>query len=209
MSAIKAPKQPRSRQTMERFVKAAIRLLDTRLWDDIGVSQLAAAAGSSVGSFYGRFGDKQALLDLLDERYADELTTWLAQHVQEARARRLPLAERVRQFITEGVVFHRRYRGLLRTLISYTRAHQAIRFTERTRQMNAQLPALLESFSECRAEITHPDPERAVFDAFSFTYTAMRERILFPESIPEPFERRDDELVEALTHNFLAYLGSA
>lgn len=67
----------------------------------------------------------------------------------------------------------------------------------------------VESFSECRAEITHPDPERAVFDAFSFTYTAMRERILFPESIPEPFERSDDELVEALTHNFLAYLGSA
>lgn len=191
---------------MERFVEAAIGLLDTRLWDEIGVSELAAAAGSSVGSFYARFGDKQALLDLLDERYADELTSWLAQHVQEVRARRLPLAERVRVFISDSVVFHRRYRGLLRTLITHTRAHQAARFTERTLRMNAQLPSLLESFSECRAEIAHPNPERAVFDAFSFTYAAMRERILFPESMPEPFERSDNELVESLTHNFLAYL---
>src|SRR4051812_40458779 len=63
---VKPPHQSRSRDTHDRIVEAALRLLGKgRAFEDITIAELVADAGSSVGSFYQRFPDKGALLHAL------------------------------------------------------------------------------------------------------------------------------------------------
>ena len=56
------PQQARSRQTEQRILVAAVRLLGDLGAGGLTTSSVSAAAGVSVGSLYRRFGDKQRLL---------------------------------------------------------------------------------------------------------------------------------------------------
>lgn len=74
---INAPKQNRSRRTLERIVDASLELLATEGPDGLTVHKVVAKAGSSVGSFYARFKGKEDLLDYLGERvWTEALDRW-------------------------------------------------------------------------------------------------------------------------------------
>ena len=63
------PKQPRSERTQERLLRAAEKLILEKGLADASVPEIARRAGSSVGGFYARFPDKDALLRALEERF--------------------------------------------------------------------------------------------------------------------------------------------
>lgn len=199
------PRQSRSRETLERIVSATIGLLDTQVWDDIAIATIARRARSSVGSFYARFADKAALLDYLDERYAQELTGLLESHVVLARTRGWSLEERARQLLEVLIGYHRKRRGLLRTLVLTARGASPSGYQARSQRINAALPGLIEDFLDS-GELDALDAEPALHHALSFTFSALREQILFPESIPNPYLNTDNDLQAALLRNFLGYL---
>jgi AcrR family transcriptional regulator len=62
-------KQARSRRTRDALIAAAWKLLATRSWQVISISDLVKAAGCSVGAFYARFADKEALLEALASEF--------------------------------------------------------------------------------------------------------------------------------------------
>ena len=62
------PKQPRSRRTLERIVRASLEILESGGVEALTVQAVVKRAGSSVGSFYARFGGKEDLLEYLGER---------------------------------------------------------------------------------------------------------------------------------------------
>lgn len=66
-----AVRQGRSRITAERFVEAALALLQTHTFDELSVADMARRAERSVGAFYQRFGSKEDFL-------ASLLTTYMA-----------------------------------------------------------------------------------------------------------------------------------
>ncbi len=73
------PKQSRSRRTLERIVNASLEILDAEGARGLTVQAVVKRAGSSVGSFYARFGGKDDLLDYLGERvWDDALDRWNA-----------------------------------------------------------------------------------------------------------------------------------
>lgn len=61
--------QARSRKTRDALIAAAWRLLAARSWQVISVNDLVKAAGCSVGAFYSRFADKDALLEALASEF--------------------------------------------------------------------------------------------------------------------------------------------
>lgn len=67
-AAARLPKQHRSRQTLQRIVRAALELIGQNGVEGTTVGAIARRAGSSVGSFYARFDGKSDLLVYLDER---------------------------------------------------------------------------------------------------------------------------------------------
>jgi AcrR family transcriptional regulator len=58
-------KQDRSRKTRDALIAATWKLLQTHPWQAISINDIVKAADSSVGAFYSRFKDKEALLEAL------------------------------------------------------------------------------------------------------------------------------------------------
>ncbi len=56
------PQQRRSIETRERILKSVTTLLETDAYSSATVQDIVSAAGCSVGAFYGRFKDKDAVL---------------------------------------------------------------------------------------------------------------------------------------------------
>ena len=76
-SSFHPPRQQRSAATLDRIVRAAQDLLAQRGYDAATVDDIVARAGSSKGSFYHRFADKEALLAYLGgECLARAKATW-------------------------------------------------------------------------------------------------------------------------------------
>ena len=67
-TSLREPKQLRSRRTLRRITEAALELIAETGVEGTTVHDIVERAGSSVGSFYARFGGKDDLLAYLDER---------------------------------------------------------------------------------------------------------------------------------------------
>jgi AcrR family transcriptional regulator len=65
-------KQARSRKTRDAMIAAAWKLLQAQPWQDISINDIVKTAGSSVGAFYSRFKDKEALLEALAAEWLEE-----------------------------------------------------------------------------------------------------------------------------------------
>lgn len=65
-------KQDRSRKTRDALIAAAWKLLQAHPWEVISINDLVKAAGCSVGAFYARFADKEALFESLASEYLEE-----------------------------------------------------------------------------------------------------------------------------------------
>jgi AcrR family transcriptional regulator len=200
---MKEPRQARSRETLERLENAAVRLLKSRTWNDLTIADLVSEADSSVGSFYGRFADKDALLDHLDELYTERTLALLSSIIASPAP---DLRAAVNNLLRSLVAYHESRRGLIRALVLRARILREPLWNDRTRRMNSGLPEVLEWLSRHRSEIRRRDPDRALFLGFSFIFSALRDRILFPESIVDPQSPAGDQLADELSRMLLAYL---
>jgi AcrR family transcriptional regulator len=76
--------QDRARQTRDRLLESGRALLQTRDLDQLSIVELSSAMGLSVGSFYGRFRDKAAYFEVLQELVTEE---WLSRATAELRSK--------------------------------------------------------------------------------------------------------------------------
>lgn len=201
---IHPPIQQRSQATLERICRTATELLEQRNWPEITVAQIVRRAGSSVGSFYARFDDKDALLDHLDERYTLDVLTLVAALTDRVRREQPDLAEFVHILVHELVVFHRRSRGLIRALVLRARMYREPAYDERTERMNQAVGSMLALLLDRLP--ASPTAGRRCALAFSFMFSALRDRILFPESIALPAGLTDEELADELANAMLTQL---
>ncbi len=204
---MRAPKQARSRATAQRILDAALTLLEEKTFEEVAVAEIASRARSSVGAFYARFPDKDALLDQLEEAYVAGTVRAIDGFAAERKARPLRLAPLVAAIVEHLVAHHRRHRGLIRALLVRERARRATRTPARHRSIGAKLPVLLDLVLSCRGEIRHPAPRRASATAFTIAVAALRESILFPETLAGP-RLADTALARELARTCLACLGA-
>ncbi|SIS14574.1 TetR/AcrR family transcriptional regulator [Williamsia sterculiae] len=74
LTAVREPKQDRSRATRERLLSSTIELLARRGWDASTVSTVAAAAGVSRGAAQHHFPTREALITAALEQVFEEMT---------------------------------------------------------------------------------------------------------------------------------------
>lgn len=116
-SGFRPPQQARSRRTLERLEETARKLLVDRSWDELGLAELCREARTSVGAFYARFSDKQALLTHLADTACSEFDALLGWCAGDVESRRLPLMSRARQLVAALHRYVTRHRGVLRAMI--------------------------------------------------------------------------------------------
>lgn len=99
----KAPRQQRSRATVDVIVEAAARVLARRGWARFTTNEIAAVAGVSVGSLYQYFPDKLAIAEAIRERHLGEVLLVLSGAHEQDNDAAITLEQRVAQFI-DGVI---------------------------------------------------------------------------------------------------------
>jgi AcrR family transcriptional regulator len=174
-----APRQARSRATLEKLLDSAEALLEQSLFEEVSIAEIARQAGVSVGNFYNRFPDKAALLDEVYARHEKLRASWFAERLSPDRWRDEPLAQRAQEMVGLLVRHFTSHRGLIRSFIMYHRAHDD-RVTPAMRATGQAIYArLVDLLLERREEILHPDPETAARMGVFVVLAACRDRLLF------------------------------
>lgn len=113
--------QERSRATRRRILTAAERVFAEKGYEGARLSDIAAAAGCSVGTLYFRFKDKDALFFAIAESFA-----------ADGRARLQPLLsgkvsgsprEIIDDYVRAAAALYRAHKGLFRTIVERAMNH--------------------------------------------------------------------------------------
>jgi len=94
----KAPKQQRSKETVDVILAATARVLVKEGFDRASTNRIAEAAGVSIGSLYQYFPSKEALVAALVERHIEAMSAAL--EAEMAAVADAPLDAAMRRMVT-------------------------------------------------------------------------------------------------------------
>jgi AcrR family transcriptional regulator len=202
------PQQTRSQETLDRILDAAERVLEEKSFTEATLAEIMERAGVTVGAFYRRFPDKDALLHLLDERFFREMQERADELLDPGHWRGASVADILTEFARTAVSVYTAKRGVARSVFLRARVDPVIQSTGR--QVNARyierLRAILLDPTR-RAEVTHPNPERAIALGFMMFFGALRETTVFGEVWPDHHEIAGNDLGDEMARLYLSYLG--
>ncbi len=203
---IRPPQQARSRETLTRLLDAAEALAAEKGFEDTTVAEVARRAGSSVGAFYARFHDKNALLHAVYERYIEQAQATADDVLGPERWAGASVPEILHAVVRFVVSVYRDQGELIRAFV--VRGHTDSDFRQRQERysdyVNARLTKLLLAR---RAELAADDPERASAFALTLMFATIESSVLFGELRTGALTFSDDELAAELTRACLYYLG--
>ena len=208
-TGLRPAKQVRSSQTLDRILLATRDLLHEKEFEEITVAEIVQRARSSCGAFYARFPSKEALLPALYDAYSrslpTETTVWSDPSTWGERSLTVRVAKMVRFVIRD----YRATRLFMRPLALYARQNPRAISPENRQLSSEKHRAACAFLLECRDEITHPDPERAV-DLIAYFIPAIgRDKILFDDAPHASSVQIEDTLLEEeLIRMALSYLCS-
>jgi AcrR family transcriptional regulator len=109
--------QSRSRESTETLLEIGRRLIEQRGVDDCSMNEVAAAAGSSVGALYFRFGNKERFVSEVMQRQVNETAKQIPILLAEIKANAKSPADVMEATIKWFVLEFGKNRGLLRAQI--------------------------------------------------------------------------------------------
>ena len=116
-SALREPTQSRSRESTETLLEIGRHLIEQRGVDDCSMNEVAAAAGSSVGALYFRFGNKERFVSEVMRRQVDDTAKQIPVFLAEIEAKATSPSEVIEAAINWFVLEFGKNRGLLRAQI--------------------------------------------------------------------------------------------
>jgi AcrR family transcriptional regulator len=202
---VRAPRQARSQETLERFLDATRQLLAERPFEDITVADIVRRADRTVGSFYARFDDKYAVLYELVERVFVRIKDVARAFTDPVRWEGQPLEDFVREAITMNVFAYRRTGPLFRA------AFCAAMIDERFRDLRIDVMKFSAEQQKklllARAdELGCADPARASDQMFEMVSATLDHELMFGR-FTTTCPTDDVGLVAELTEQCLGVLG--
>lgn len=202
---INAPQQERSQKTLERLLDAAEALIREGGLEAVTVPSVVKRAGSSVGSFYARFGDKNALLETLHQRACEQTVVTADRLLDPSLWEGRSLEE-----IVEGTVaFAVRIFGSRRSVITAFQRALGSESSYAARRANNGVELgkrVLRLFLLHRDQIGHPDPETAIPMVLRMVTATLEQRNAFAAAEVREVDMDDDLLETELGRMVLAYL---
>ncbi|MDH6195432.1 AcrR family transcriptional regulator [Mycobacterium frederiksbergense] len=107
----KAPRQQRSKETVDVMLEAAAQVFD-REGPSATTNRIAEKAGVSIGSLYQYFPNKQALLNVLAQRHVKQAVERLDAVLAQLRAQQPPFEDTMRTILDALVELHSDRPGL-------------------------------------------------------------------------------------------------
>jgi AcrR family transcriptional regulator len=203
---VKAPQQARSQDTLARMLDAAEELLETTSWEGITVAALVAKAKSSVGAFYARFPDKDALLQHLHQRRSNEAMQTAEAALARERWTGVPIADVVRAIVEFTAREYGERAGIHREMV---RRHSVDpTFRERSARVAAHTTRLVAALlEERRAQIDVLDTLSAADMLHRILFSVLDQQVQFSDRAPGALPLTSEQLAQELTRAMLGYLG--
>jgi AcrR family transcriptional regulator len=202
---LQIPQQARSQKTMLSILAATRELLEQKDFSEISIHGIVEHAGCSVGAFYGRFKDKDSLLNALDDQFTLDVIDLIHALTGENSQEFLSLSDYISAIVRALYNLHIEQRGLIRTLILVGRTENDDRFRGRDERINAELPSVFRKLLSFGDQIKHPDPELAVRFGLVQTHFALREMVLW-EHLQGSVPVSGEDLICELVRGYLCYL---
>jgi AcrR family transcriptional regulator len=144
--------QARSRDARDRLLRAGERVFAKMGYDNAHVSDIADAAGVSIGSFYRRFRDKEtffrALLHQFTGRYRDNTRRFFEMPQWE----NVPTEDVIATFVGNTALIMKRNEGFFRALMQRSLAGAGEEYWPQMRKAGEQQGKSLAAFLEKRSE---------------------------------------------------------
>jgi len=201
------PKQARSEETERRLLDAAEALIQEKGLADASIPEIVRRAGSSVGGFYARFPDKDALLHALEDRFFADLEQRLARLADAQRWADAPLARIVEACVHELVSVTRTRRNLIQAFLF--RAAQNPEFHADALHFRAHVAERLALLLAERGDaVEHPDPALAIDLGVQLAFGLMFQIVLTGDVRAGGRVLADAEIERELCRNFERYVGA-
>jgi AcrR family transcriptional regulator len=201
------PKQSRSERTQQRLLRAAEKLILEKGLADASVPEIARRARSSIGGFYARFPDKDALLRALEERFFAEMLGRVGKLADAGRWADASIVTIVRACADELVTVFRERRNLIAAFLHRaTRDPEMLADAIRFRAQTAERIATL--LLPRRGELRHPEPRLAIDLGVQFAFALMLQLVVVGDVRAGGRVLSDRELQLEIERNFLSYLGA-
>ena len=188
---------------MARMLDAAEQLLQTGGPHTLTVDAVIALAGTSTGSFYARFGNREGLFAAMHERFLSGFGSEVAAVLAEA-AEQSTLQRTIKHFIHGVFTIVRKHRGALAFHVLHNAHHPVMRSqgNELTQLMSAALHHTIEH---------HHNEPRPVDNATLTTISRMvfamaLELMLFDDHEVTGFELAPQHLADKCTTMAMALL---
>lgn len=203
---IKEPVQERSERTLSAILDAAERMLEEGPLLSASVSAIAREAGSSVGAFYHRFPDKQALARTLYQRFRRESLATIEENFDPARWAAHDLGAVIDALVGFTAHDYLRRPGLRRFALQLVESDPDIRALSQTLS-GAVVDAMARLFEVRRAELGHEDPRLAAEFLHRLLFATLDQVAIFHGQAPTGNELSEEQFVAQLTRAIRAYLG--
>ena len=203
------PLQERSRLTLDRILGAAEKMLEESTLEEASVATIVERAGASIGSFYARFPDKEALVEALLDRYHAHVGEMFDAFAGDRRWEAADLRMRVEALVRLVVKVCRQRRGLLRTRLVLSLGPQR-RQTALQLESNTDLVAGMVAFLEpSLGEVQRRPAKSALRFALQMIDATVMSSVVL-EDIEEPSygKMSDARLVRELSAAVYSYLTS-
>jgi len=177
-TTFRAPQQSRSQRTLERILSSSTMLIAEKPYDSVSIAEIASSARISVGGFYSRFENKEALFSTLQSRFVQETQ----ERIESALATdwsHSSLRELLHFIVANNVELYEKYRGVLTDVYIRTRVLRS-QTNRDLRGHNASVVTQLETLIlKRRDEISHGQPRVAIRTAVACMAAMLRDAIVF------------------------------
>jgi AcrR family transcriptional regulator len=204
------PKQSRSQQTLERILSSSTTLVAEQSYDELTIAEIAAHAQVSVGGFYSRFQNKEALFTTLQQRLGQETQSRMTDALA-ADWSASDLHDLLQFIVSNNAELYEKYRGVLTVVHLRTRVMQS-RGEDNTlvKAYNQKLVGQLETLILMkRAEIAHRRPRTAIRTAIACMASMLRDAIVFGDTSLYPKPRDMQTITNRVAQVMYQYLATA
>lgn len=171
--------QNRSRKTRDKLLQALEKLLRTKDFADIGVSEIAQAAGVSPASVYRRFDKKQGFIPVLFDLYLQRLNDWTKTSDAQLNIEGCTLREALALLLQVGWKQMQQQEHIMRAIYLHGRNHLALMGERGDLYENAVLDAMRAIIALYKSDIARSDDEKTARMLAYYLNNILLERGLF------------------------------
>ncbi len=207
---VKPPLQARSQQTLERLLDAAEAIICEKGIDKATVADIARRGDSSVGAFYSRFADKEALLKCVLQRFNDQALATAEAVLEPSRWATVDFRDALEAMMHFMLEMLRERRQLVLALM--TRAPTDPQLSAFGEHLQTTITRLMHALIEHRHhQLGHHDPETAIQLAVWLVLSAVENRTIHERPNAAPASGcaprlADETVAKEVTEMVMRYL---